>query len=557
MSSRLMPPGSLKAIKATQPQLYIFIGHNYSREKGNSPRRENYTQLTMFLAFAMNVVKVVAGVLDISTVLVLLVSFLATAVLLGRLKRPRLPPGPRAWPVIGNLPSLTKQPHLKFTEWRQQYGDVYTVRMGSDDVVIVNGWEAVREALVKQADEFADRPRLFVFDRIGHGGKGVIFGHYNSAWKANRKFLTTTLRDFGLGKKSMELRIQEEANELCNWLASYNGRPIETGNLLSNAASNIICSVVFGSRFAYDDQDFRRMLDLLERGTRLSMVGQIFNFFPWARFVPFLSRLGNEVMDNCDKIDDFLKKIVQKHQDSFDPEVKRDVIDAYLHQMWRGMDLNSNDLAGNFSEECLVALIFDLFIAGTDTSMNTQRWALLYLATHPDIQREVQEEVDRVVGRDAPVSLAHRPEMPYTDAFLHEVLRIRPPGPLSVPHMAGPGATLNGYEIPQNTQVYANLWSLHMDPEYWPEPERFDPARFIGPDGKVLTNPPSYAPFSLGRRACPGKQLAKSEAFLFLVTMVQRFSFKLPEGAPVPPMDGVMGFSLAAQPHSLCAISRN
>ncbi|XP_066301251.1 cytochrome P450 2J4-like [Branchiostoma lanceolatum] len=511
----------------------------------------------MFLAFALDAVKAVAGVLDTSTVLVLLVAFLATAVLLERLRRPRLPPGPRAWPVIGNLPSLTKQVHLKFTEWRQQYGDVYTVRMGSDDVVIVNGWDAAREALVKQADEFADRPRSFVFDRISHGGKGVIFGHYNSAWKANRKFLTTTLRDFGLGKQSMELRIQEEANELCNWLASYNGRPIDTQHLLSNAASNIICSVVFGSRFPYDHEDFQQMLALLDRGTRLSMVGQIFNFFPWARFVPVLSKLGSEVIDNCDKIDDFLKKIVQRHKDSFDPEVKRDVIDAYLHEMWKGRDLNSNDLADNFSEEYLVALIFDLFIAGTDTSATTQRWALLYLATHPDVQRKVQEEVDRVVGREAPVSVAHRPEMPYTDAFLYEVLRIRPPGPLSVPHMTGADVTLNGYEIPQNTQVYFNLWSLHMDPKYWSEPERFDPTRFIGRDGKVVRNLPSYSPFSLGRRACAGKQLAKSEAFLFFVSMVQRFTFKLPEDASAPPMDGEMGFTLAAPPHNLCAVSRD
>ncbi|XP_078697832.1 cytochrome P450 2D9-like [Branchiostoma floridae x Branchiostoma belcheri] len=95
-----------------------------------------------------------------------------------------------------------------------------------------------------------------------------------------------------------------------------------------------------------------------------------------------------------------------------------------------------------------------------------------------------------------------------------------------------------------------------MDPAYWPDPDRFDPGRFLDAEGNVINKPESFMPFLGGRRVCLGEQLARMELFLFFSTLLQSFTFKTPDGAPPPPTDGVLGTTLAPHPFKLCAIPR-
>ncbi|KAI8492041.1 cytochrome P450 2 sub U member 1 [Branchiostoma belcheri] len=167
----------------------------------------------------------------------------------------------------------------------------------------------------------------------------------------------------------------------------------------------------------------------------------------------------------------------------------------------------------------------------------------------------VQQELDAVVGESLP-ALSHRSQLPYVNACLLEVMRIRTVVPLSVPHAPSETVKVRGYDIPKGTQIIPNLYSLHMDPAYWPDPDRFDPGRFLDAEGNVINKPESFMPFSGGRRACLGEQLARMELFLFFSTLLQSFTFRTPEGAPPPTTDGVFGISLTPHPFKLCAIPR-
>ncbi|XP_019615808.1 PREDICTED: cytochrome P450 2U1-like [Branchiostoma belcheri] len=135
-------------------------------------------------------------------------------------------------------------------------------------------------------------------------------------------------------------------------------------------------------------------------------------------------------------------------------------------------------------------------------------------------------------------------------------MRIRPVGPLAVPHAPTETVKVREYDIPKGTQVLPNLYSLHMDPAYWPDPDRFDPGRFLDAEGNVVNKPESFMPFSGGRRVCLGEQLARMELFLFFSTLLQSFTFRTPEGAPPPTTDGVFGLTLTPHPFKLCAIPR-
>eukprot|EP00058_Branchiostoma_floridae_P015866 XP_002601354.1 hypothetical protein BRAFLDRAFT_82722 [Branchiostoma floridae] len=166
----------------------------------------------------------------------------------------------------------------------------------------------------------------------------------------------------------------------------------------------------------------------------------------------------------------------------------------------------------------------------------------------------VQEEIHSVLGHDKPPSTAHRAQMPYTEAVLTEVARIGTILPTSIFHATSRDTSLHGYDIPEGTTVMPNLWSVHHDPEHFPNPGKFDPGRFLDAQGQYQRDD-HVMPFGIGPRMCLGKQLAEMELFVFFTSLLQHFTFKLPEGAAKPSTTGINGithspknFKLVAEP---------
>ncbi|CAG0903010.1 unnamed protein product [Darwinula stevensoni] len=214
-----------------------------------------------------------------------------------------------------------------------------------------------------------------------------------------------------------------------------------------------------------------------------------------------------------------------------------DYIDAYL------MELEELKRRGEMdhylSESGLRENVVDLFIVGNDTTAHSIRWCVLFLLCHPQIQEKLQVEVDNVVGSDRTPSLKDRNRMPYAQAFTMEVLRLSHLGPLGVPHESTEDADIAGYRFPKGTTFVANVWWCHMNPKFWPDPEKFEPERFLNPDGSVKTKVPSFLPFSLGKRQCIGESLALMELFLFIAIFMQKFTFRTTTGLPHPKAEGV------------------
>ena len=141
----------------------------------------------------------------------------------------------------------------------------------------------------------------------------------------------------------------------------------------------------------------------------------------------------------------------------------------------------------------------DLFVAGTDTTATTLKWAILYLMLHPDIQRKIHEELDMVIGRERMPTLEDRKVLPYTEAVLLEIQRIATIVPLSVPHSTAYDTKLAGYDIPAGTFILSNLWAVHHDPKVWKDPEEFKPERFLNEDGTAVVQREELIPFSIGK----------------------------------------------------------
>uniref|UniRef100_A0A3P9PYV8 Cytochrome P450 2G1-like n=1 Tax=Poecilia reticulata TaxID=8081 RepID=A0A3P9PYV8_POERE len=319
-------------------------------------------------------------------------------------KKYRLPPGPSPLPLIGNLLQLEKTaPFKSFLEFSKTYGPVMTFNLGWQRVVVLVGYDAVKEALVDQADDFTGRAILcdFSAEHFCWTGIGISNGE---RWRQLRRFTLSTLRDFGMGRKGMEEWIQEESKHLRARMRSYKGEPFDPTSLLSRTVSNVVCCLVFGQRFSYEDKHFVNLLAVITMIVR-------FNSSPKG-----VVRAGQHaVFAKVEEIRDFVQTKIREHEDSLDPSSPRDFIDCFL---------------------------------------------------------------------------------------------------------------IRGHE---DTVIVPLLHSVLKEEKQWATPHSFNPQHFLDQNGNFKKNP-AFLPFSAGKRACVGESLARMELFIFIVSLLQDFTFTCPGG---------------------------
>nr|XP_039247430.1 cytochrome P450 2J3-like [Styela clava] len=448
------------------------------------------------------------------------------------LKRPKnFPPGPYGLPLVGYAPFLENNLADDFMKMKKKYGSVMSVQIGRKDWVILNDFDTINEAFLKQGEAFSGRPNNF-FLKIIAQGRGVVARDYGPGVKILRKFGLMTLRGFGVGKKGMERNVVEETELLVESLTSKNNNNLH--GKITLAVSNIICRIVFGSRFEYEDKKFHRMLEILAMffaNTSDAKMLALMSIAPILRFIPPFRGALKRAMDGVDELTGYIREIIEEHKSSFDENDIRDFIDAFLKEM-RSRDKNDP----NFNNIQLIQYIRDLFEAGTGTTTNTLRWAILCFANYPEYQEKIAKEIENVLGEGGIPSMKHRDDMPYTCAFIQELMRHRTLIPLSVFHKTNEDATLKGYNIPRNTTVCSNIWSVHFDPRHFENPREFRPERFLDRDGKFIKSN-HVIPFSIGPRHCLGEQLARMEVFIFLTGIVQKLGVVRKPNETLPPFD--------------------
>jgi cytochrome P450 len=162
-------------------------------------------------------------------------------------------------------------------------------------------------------------------------------------------------------------------------------------------------------------------------------------------------------------------------------------------------------------------------------------WTLYLLARHPDVAERVADEVDRVLGERAAPDYGDLKELTYLDMVLREAMRLYPPGPYGA-REATEDLEVGGYTVPAGTTIFYPFWAVHMNPEYWPDPQRFDPERFT-PEASAGRPRLAYIPFGIGPRSCEGAALAMVEAVLVLAVLLGRFEFRPAPGQTVTPIE--------------------
>uniref|UniRef100_A0A3B4AH94 Cytochrome P450, family 2, subfamily Y, polypeptide 3 n=1 Tax=Periophthalmus magnuspinnatus TaxID=409849 RepID=A0A3B4AH94_9GOBI len=427
-----------------------------------------------------------------------------------------LPPGPTGLPLVGNLFQLDrKAPYKSVVKLSESYGPVIMVNTGLQRVVFLIGYDAVKEALVDHADDFIGRGPLPFLVKIT---RGLVISN-GERWRQLRQFTLSTLRDFGMGRKGMEQWIQEESTHLVERIKTMKGEPFDPTFFLSCSVSNIICCLVFGERFSYDDKHFLRLLQHISQ--ILILISS-----PWA------------VVRQCHYVNIFQHVLirsaketkVKEHEDTLDPNSPRDYIDCFLTRAIKVIFLClEKGTSTEFHNDNLVSTVFNMYMGGTESTSSTIRFALNVFIKYPKIQGRMQQEIDNVIGQERFPFMEDRKSLPFVDAVLHEVQRFMDFAPLGAPHYALHNITFRGYTIPKGTMIFPVLYSVLKEGKQWATPFLFNPQHFLDHNDNFKKNP-AFLPFSAGKRACVGESLARMEIFLFLVKLLQHFTFSCPGG---------------------------
>ncbi|XP_073442601.1 cytochrome P450 2K1-like [Dendrobates tinctorius] len=459
-----------------------------------------------------------------------------------------LPPGPRPLPIIGNLHILdTKRPYLTMHELSKKYGPVYTLQLGVEKVVVICGYEAVRDALVNHGEEFSGRPKVAIFDEM-YKGHGIIFSS-NDNWRAMRRFTLSTLRDFGMGKEAIENKISEESDFLVQNFRSYKGEPFDNIMNINAAVSNIIISILLSKRFDYEDPTLLKLLKMNNENAELTgtSMAMLYNTYP--SVMRWFTSVAEKVLQNLKEMHAFIRETFTNQREQLDVNDQRNLIDSFLVKQ-REEKPNPKLY---FTNENLTYLVADLFDAGMETTSTTLRWGLLLMMKYPEIQKKVQSEIDKVIGSNAP-QVIHRREMPYTDAVIHEIQRFGNIVPFNVPHAPIQDVKFRGYLLPKGIQVIPLLTSVLYDKDHFVKADEFYPEHFLDSSGNFVRNE-AFIPFSAGKRSCAGENLAKMELFMFFTRLLQVFTFKPPPGATLDLTPGI-GYLSGPIPYKICAIPR-
>ncbi|XP_053577656.1 cytochrome P450 2G1-like [Bombina bombina] len=457
----------------------------------------------------------------------------------------KLPPGPIPLPLIGNLLQIMRGEMVaSLMKMWEQYGSIFTLYFGPKPVIVLCGYQTVKEALVDHAEEFGARGNLPVMDMCIQGyGLGFANGEI---WKQMRTFTLKTLKNFGMGKKSIEEKIQEETQFMLDEMRKLKEKPIDPTMILMKAVSNILCSILFGNRFEYNEKPFNKLLNILEETLHhlSNTLGQLYNILP--KLMNCIPGPHKKIFSLTDELLAVIEENVKVHQDTLDQNAPRDFIDCFLIKMQQEKQ-NPNT---EFNMKNLLATAHSLFIGGTETISTTLRHGLLILLTYPEIQAKLHDEIDRVIGQNRLPNMDDKINMPYMAAVIHEIQRFADITPMSVPHSVTKDTHFKGYYLCKGTTIYTLLCTVLRDPSQFSTPYKFNPNHFLDENGMFKKNEASMV-FSAGKRSCLGESLARMELFLFLTSILQNFTLtskiQYTESDVTPKMTGIFKFPINYQ----------
>ncbi|KAL3362124.1 hypothetical protein AABB24_014804 [Solanum stoloniferum] len=444
----------------------------------------------------------------------------------------RLPPGPKALPLIGNLHSLEPELHTYFASLSQTYGPICRLWLGKKLGIIITSPALAREVLKEQDTIFANRDVPAAGREMSYGGADIVWNPFGPKWRMLKK---VCVRDM-LGGSALDpvyaLR-KKELRQTINYFYSQAGLPVNVGEQMFLTMFNVITSTLWGGTVKGEERanlgaEFRHVVYGITELLGTPNVSDFYRGLDWFD-LQGVSKKMKVLAKRFDKI--FESMIDQRQKMDRNAEMGADVGQEskdFLQVLLKLKDEADAKMPLSMTE--LKALLMDMVVGGTATTANTVEFAMAEIMNKPNVLRKLQQEVDTIVGKDNIVEEFHIQQLPYFYAVMKEVLRLHPILPLLVPHCPSETSIAGGYTVPKGSRVFLNVWAIHRDPSIWENPTEFHPERFLDNKCDYSGNDFNYFPFGSGRRMCAGIAMAERMFMFLLASLIHSFNWKLSKG---------------------------
>ncbi|XP_037576952.2 cytochrome P450 2C23-like [Dermacentor silvarum] len=429
------------------------------------------------------------------------------------------PPMPPVSSILGHEELNLRGFHCtKAVEWAKEYGPVYRLNLNFTDVVVLSDVKSIKK-FCKNSDGLY-RSGCFIVGRDYNKGLATQNGE---CWIANKRYCMSVLRDLGFAKTSMEERMMDDFRQLDARISDRKGQAVHIRPLILSCVANNIMSFFYPNGLPGEDAALHKATSILDRMRTIMLGGAVIQFSPSLirnlhYHIPF-SRNG-KVDGIMNEMDNFIRDQIENYKPSTSENDGRGFIEGYMKKI----EEVRQEALPKFQERFLIGNVKTFLIAGTFSTTNTMHWHLLNFAARQEIQTRVQREIDEVVGTERLPTWEDRRRMPYTLACSWEIHRWKPAPPLGMPREANEDIVVDDFIIPRGTVVLFNLWAAHYDADLWPEPQRFDPSRFLDKDGCFVPEKlENVIAFSVGKRSCPGEVFASMEIFLLVTFLLQKY----------------------------------
>lgn len=466
----------------------------------------------------------------IETILATTISLIAYYVINFYHNHYKLPPGPFPLPILGNfgLDYVTRhlgELHKSILRHRGAFKGFFTVYLGPQPILLITDARCALEAFKKIA--FSGRTPLKYLDKltVGPEPSEVLYAHAIShEWKQRRQVLHCATRKFAISAALpaiVKSVVRDVVTQIKHDCEAAKCEQFDLQKYCPEVAVSVVMHSVFGARLS--PSDMACFVELQAQEKRLSVASLLLEVVPFARFT--LYPLYKAYGDIFQKIRDFRDIKFKEHLANFDEgEQTGDFCDGLIAARRELRTCDADDVI--VSDHVLGCLALDLIGAGISTMSPVYYWTLALLASHQDIQSELRREIDDAIG-DNDVTLEHMSQCPLANAFVAEVLRLKPPLPTGVPHYTTETTTLGDHVIPAGMRVVMDILAIGRDERYWTEGNKFEPKRFLDSEGKFSTRgKEGFVPYSTGRRLCPGAKFSNNVLFYVLVEFLKNTNGK-------------------------------
>lgn len=449
------------------------------------------------------------------------------------------PPSPPGLPIIGNLHQFDGvNTHLYLFKLAQKYGPLMSMKLGKVQVLIVSSAKMAKEVLKTHDLAFSSRPPSLGMQKLSYGGLDIAFSPYNDSWRELRKICVLHLFSNKQVQSFRPIREDEVFRMIKNLEVAAGSSGEDNGVNLNvtmlNLTSTLICRIAFGKRFGENQSGSRRFDDLMIESQAMQGGFFVSDYLPWFSWVDKLTGMLSRLDKTFRDMDEFYQELIDEHLDSnykgkiLNPNNFLDMLIQLKEQKLCSIDLTWDHIK---------TVLFDVFVAGTDTSAAVTVWAMTALIKNPDAMKKLQNEIRETIGNKGFVNENDVPKLPYLKAVIKETLRLYPPAPLNLPRETLEECIVQGYTIPPKTLVLISAWAIARDPQSWENANEFLPERFLNSSIDVIGKDFEVIPFGAGRRGCPGISIGLATVEVALANLVYSFDWELPKGVSKEDVD--------------------